>query len=264
MPTKPQTGVMSVGSQRDNRYLDTFYDQHRFTPRFPEGRPFHGYREFAANKPDRDGFIGGMLSQGRHAEPGEDPRAAWATVWTAPWLPEYKASYWDFNYARSKITLRYDAVYNDDKKALDQFYQAAAKLAGANGWGAVSYGVTPSYQVTAVLGDPPRSPKIAQAAQAGDPWLLGFSEEVNEELSLLLGLTVEGLKLVGDESRQIVKPEQILQAATAYDIQKIVAEAVAAALSAERAARAAKTANARAGKKNKTTTTAVKDRPDAA
>lgn len=263
MPTKPQTGVMSVGSQRDNRYLDTFYDQHRWSPKFPDGRPFHGYREFAANKPDRDGFIGGMLSQGRHAEPGEDPRLAWATIWTAPWLPEYKASYWDFNYQRNKITLRYDAVYADDKKGQDAYYQAAAKLAGANGWGAVTYGVTPSYQVTAVLGDPPRSPKIAQAAQAGDPWLLGFSEEVNEELSLLLGLTVEGLKLVGDESRQIVKPEAILQAATPYDIQKIVAEAVAAALSAEREKNKAKTAKARAAK-GKSTTAASQGRPDAA
>src|SRR5688572_10019848 len=104
MPTKPQSGVSSVGSQRDSRYLDTFYDQHRFSPKFAEGRPWHGYREFAANKGDKDGFIGGELTQGRHAELGEDPRAAWATVWTAPWIPEFK--YFEFNYLRSRITIR--------------------------------------------------------------------------------------------------------------------------------------------------------------
>lgn len=261
MPTKPTTGVMSVGSQRDSRYIDTFYDQHKFSPKFADGRPFHGYREFAANKPDRDGFIGGMLSQGRHAEPGEDPKAAWATVWSAPWLPEYKPTYWDFNYQRNRITLRYDRVIADDKAGQDKYFQAAAKLSGANGWGPVTYGVVPSYQVTAVIGDPPRSPKIAQAALAGDPWLLGFSEEVNEELALLLGLTQEGLQLVDDRPRQIIKPDAIL-AATPYDIQKMVAEAVAAALTAERAANKTKMAALRA--KKKPTTAASQGRPSAA
>lgn len=254
MPTKPTTGISTVGSQKDNRYIDTFYDQHRFSPKFPEGRPWHGYREFAANKPDRDGFVGGELTPGRHAEDLEDRKAAWETAWVAPWVPEYK--YFEFNYARNKITIRYDRVLGDDKTAQDNYYKAAAKLSGANGWGPVQYGVTPNYQITAVIGDPPRSPKIAQAAQAGDPWLLGFSEEVNEELAQLIGLTQEGLTLVGASQEPTIKPEAVLAAKTA-DIPKMIAEAVAQALAAEREARKAKMAPVRAKRK---TTTATLDR----
>lgn len=251
-PSKPTVEISTVGSQKDSRYLDTFYDQHRFSPKFPEGRPWHGYREFAANKPDRDGFVGGDLFPGRHAEDMEDRKAAWETAWQAPWTPEYK--YFEFNYARNKITIRYDRVFGDDKTAQDNYYKAAAKLSGANGWGAVQYGITPNYQITAVIGDPPRSPKIAQAAQAGDPWLLGFSEEVNEELAQLIGLTQEGLTLVAQPTQAPFKPEQILDAKTA-DIPKMIAEAVALALKSEREANAAKMSKARAARKPKTPAT---------
>lgn len=249
MPSKPQVGVSTVGSQKDSRYLDTFYDQHRFSPRFPEGRPWHGYREYAANKPDKDGFVGGELNPGRHAEDMEDRAAAWATAWVAPWVPEFK--YFDFNYQRNKITIRYDRVMGDDKMALDNYYRAAAKLSGSNGWGPVKYGVTPTYQVTSLIGDPSRSPKIAQAAQAGDPWLLGFSDEVNEELAQLIGLTQEGLTLVTGISEAPFKPEQI-NATPIADIPKMIADAVAAALKAEREANRAKMSTARAARKPRT------------
>lgn len=250
MPSKPTVGVSTVGSQKDSRYLDTFYDQHK-SPKFPEGRPWHGYREFAANKPDKDGFVGGELTPGRHAEDMEDRKAAWETAWVAPWVPEYK--YFEFNYARSKITIRYDRVFGDDKTAQDNYYRAAAKLSGANGWGPVQYGIMPNYQVTALIGDPPRSPKIAQAAQAGDPWLLGSSDEVNEELAQLIGLTQEGLVLVDETKEPPFKPEQII-AADALDIPKMIAEAVALALKSEREANAKRMAHARSKRKPTTAT----------
>ena len=55
-PSKPQnTGASSGRNQKDRRYTDTFFDQHRFAGRFPMGRPWSGVREIAANR-DGDFF----------------------------------------------------------------------------------------------------------------------------------------------------------------------------------------------------------------
>src|SRR5215471_17028969 len=101
-PTKPVVGVTTVGSQKDRRYLDTFYDQHRST-RFPNGRPWWGYREIAANRdmnPNlRDGFCGGELMPGRHPDEGESRESAWRDLWSAPWVAEYR--FFQLDYKRN-------------------------------------------------------------------------------------------------------------------------------------------------------------------
>src|SRR5215471_18377854 len=109
MPTKPVVGITTVGSQKDRRYLDTFYDQHRST-RFPNGRPWWGTRELAANRDTnphlRDGFCGGELIPGRHVEEGESRESAWRDCWSAPWYPEFR--FFQFDYKRNRIMIRYD------------------------------------------------------------------------------------------------------------------------------------------------------------
>lgn len=244
-PTKPTVAVSSVGSQRDNRYLDTFTDQHRFSPKYPDGRPWHGYREIAATKGHKDGFVNSDLIPGRHVEPGEDPALAWATIWHAPWMPE--AKYFEFNYARSKIAIRYDRMAGDDRAAQDTYYEAAAILAFEKGE-EVEYGSFPKFSIRAKIGDPPRSPKIAQAAQAGDLWLLGFSSEVNEELAVLLGLSPRGLTVARTATTPLVTPEAVVSASQSGDLAAMIAAAVEAALKAEREKNRAKIAKARAAR----------------
>lgn len=209
MPIKPTTQVSSVGSQRDRRYTDTFRDQHR-SPRFPEGRPWWGEREFAANKPDPDGFCS-TLTPGDH----EDPLGS---AWDAPWMPPQQStvqggSYFDLNYRKRTIVIRYDIIVRDDTDAFRKYYDAAAVIAYEKGWQPPEFGTLPRQAIRAVIGQPPRSPKVAQAAQAGDPWLLGHAKEVNEELAALLGLTKRGIAIAfASQEAPVATPEQVLAA----------------------------------------------------
>lgn len=249
MPTKPTTTISTVGSQRDRRYLDTFFDQHK-SPRFPGGRPWWGTREFAANQGDKDGFVGGELTPGRHVEPGEDPKLAWADAWEAPWVPEFK--YFEFNYLRNRINIRYDRVIGDDTIGLNNYYDAATRICYEKQWPVVEYGAVPPHAILALLGPVPRSPKIAQAAQAGDPWLIGSSQEPNEELAKLLGLSRRGFI---DPSINLAKPTpekvQEVLGADAATLKAMIDAAVQAALEADRAARKATGQRLNAAKKAK-------------
>lgn len=225
MASKPSTSVTSIGSQRDNRYVDTFTDQHK-SHRFPNGRPWWGWREFAANKGDRDAFCT-PLTPGDHTDP-------MGSNWTAPWLPEQNGgvrTFYEFNYLRNRITIRYDVIKGHDAQAEAVYYQAAAKLAYDMNSEAPAVGTMPKHGIRAIIGDPPRSPKVATAAMAGDPWLLGQSDEVNVELARLLGINGHGLTL--EPQTGIVQPGAVLSATG--DLEARIAAAVAAALAAERA-----------------------------
>jgi len=241
MPQKPQSQVSSVGSQRDDRYPDTFYDQHR-SARFPNGRPWNGNREMAANKGDKDGFIG-TLSPGDHTEP-------FTSGWTAPWYPEQR--FFKYNHLRNKITIDYPAMRAHDAEYSDKYYSAAAIISYEKGWEPTREGTLPQFTIRKVLGNPPRSPKIAEAAMAGDPWLLGFSNEPNAELATLLGISMDGLR---EAYAPPLTPGQVLSAHP-YDVQELIDNAVAEALKEHNEAMrikkekdAAKMAKARAARK---------------
>lgn len=219
MPTKPTVGQTdgafgsllgaSIGSdQQSQRYGDTIFDQHRST-RFPDGRPFCGSREYAANKGHRDGFVGTDLMHGEWQKPH--------TTWSAPWLPEFR--YLDINYKTMRGQWRYDKVAADDTLGLRTYYDGCAVMAAQMGGAEVKpYGI-PSYQLCAIFGMPPRTPKIAQAAMAGDPWLLGADEHPNEELAALLGMS----RRFG----MYVQDEPIVPLATAADVLKAQASGTA-------------------------------------
>lgn len=241
MPTKPTNPIVSnVASQRSRRYDDTVYDQHK-SKLFPNGRPWWGTREFAANQGQRDGFCS-VLQPGDNHEDAEWPR-----VWQAPWMPDevssvHGGSTFEVDLFRMRLTIRYDRIINEDTRASDIYYDAAAKIAFEKSWAEIQYGSLPPHAVRAIIGNPPRSPRIAQAAQAGDPWLLGLSNEVNEELATLLGLSRKGLPAAYLKPVQpIVKPEEV--AGMSGDALKtLIDAAVQAALEKDRASRAPKAA----------------------
>jgi hypothetical protein len=231
MPTKPTIGITTTGSQRDRRFLDTFHDQHK-SQRFPVGRPWTGYREYAANPElgHQPGFVTAELTQGNH----EDP---FGSNWTAPWIPEFnggRTGFYEFDYLRKRITIRYDHVLGHDVAAWNAYFDAAAKIAAANGWGEIAFGLTPKFQITSVLGTPPRNPKIAQAAMAGDPWLLGFHDEPNSELAKLLGISTRGLVMQTPTVAPKVTPEAVMAASPA-DLATMISEIVAKTLAAQQA-----------------------------
>jgi len=212
MPVKPTVLVSTVGSQRDFRYSDTFYDQHR-SPRFADGRPWWGEREQAANRGEKDGFLANLM-------PGDHRDLA--SVWEAPWYPECR--FFEYHFARGKITIRYDKMIAEDTRATAAYYEAANKVAYEKGWPDVEYGALPKWQVRAVIGEPPRSPKIAQAAQAGDPWLLGFVLEPNVELDKLLKLSR------GEFARGFAASPDVVLQSDANDVTALIEQAVMRAM----------------------------------
>lgn len=248
MPTKPIAPISTVGSQKDKRYFDTFTDQHRHSPRFPEGRPWTGSREFAANQGAVDGFVSAELQpglyvaslqdgNGRPVQSEEDREESLASAWSAPWWPEPR--YFEFNYARRKIQIRYDKMMADDQRGMREYYQAASRIASQNGWTEVEYGAPVRGSIVMIIGDAPRSPKIAQAAMAGDPWLLGFDEEPNPDLAKILGLTITstsdfggGLYAPRSSMAAKVEPAAVLAAPSPDALAQLIAQALAATLPA--------------------------------
>lgn len=250
IPSKPvNKGASSVGSQRDRRFTDTFFDTHRHPIRFPKGRPFTGQREFTSGT-DREsidaGFISSDLQCGEwvcdnpdFGQTKEERAETLASVWHAPWLPVSR--YFKFNYRRKIITLDYARGMADEKAGLDRYFRAAAKMSGANGWGEIKYGVTPTYQITTLLGEPSPYLPIWQAAIAGDPWLLGFVDEPNEQLAKILGLDVHYLEghrspdseyvavQRGQAAQPIVTPEKVL-ATPMEQLAQMIADASAKAV----------------------------------
>lgn len=201
MPTKPQVGITSSTSQAARRYLDTFFDQHKDTAAgFPNGRPWWGYREYAAMRGTDDGFVGADLCKGHH----EDPSLAW----NAPFVPE--RMFFDLDYRHARITINYRKMLAHDRIGYDRYYEAANKIAHEKSWKELEYGALPPFPVRSILGDPPRNPKIAQAFMAGDRWLLGFSREVNVELAQLLGLNAQGWKVVREPIAPVLSPEGVI------------------------------------------------------
>lgn len=203
-PSKLADDGASTGrSQRDRRYTATFWDQHvwdrsathRLTAtryNFPRGRPWWGEREFSANKdvkiggrPIPDAFVG-PVTPGEHVltESGAVDRAAClGSSWEAPWLPFQK--YFRFNYHQQTIAFDYARMRMDELAQLRKYWEAAAKL-GTQLNIPVHPQKLPHPQIILALGEPSRMYKIAEAAMAGDPWLLGFLEDPNMDLYKIL------------------------------------------------------------------------------
>lgn len=247
MPTKPTTEVRSANSQRDNRWLETVYDQHK-SARFPRGRPLWGHLEMPTNPKMAPGFCTELMP-GDHSDP-------FNSSWSAPWLPAQQSDWTGrstmrLDMKRMTLTWLYGTVIADDTAALQRYYDAAAKIAYTKGWPVAAFGEQVPYQITSILGDAPRSPKIAEAALAGDPWILGHTEQVNEELAALLkGVRPHavGQSHVASQAASMAPAVPLVSTAQVLatdDIQKLIADAIAAHEQAKVATRMAK---ARGGK----------------
>ncbi len=218
MPQKPVTQVRSVNSQASRRWVETVYDQHK-SARFPKGRPFWGYVEIPSDPMQAPSFVTELVP-GDHNDPMN-------SSWSAPWVPEQRTttqgggarSYYRLDMRKLTLTWLYPAIIADDSQALEAYYDDAAQKAYEKGWPAPAYGDPIGPQLRAVCGPPPRSPKIAEAALAGDPWILGHTDQVNPELQELL--------------KNIRRPQPVappVAPCTPVDLEARIAEAVAAAL----------------------------------
>jgi len=127
-------------------------------------------------------------------------------------------------------------------------YEAANKIANQNNWRASEYGQPMFGPIMDILGPMPRSPELAEAAMAGDRWLLGDEgAEANPKLARLLGLSdiPEGIRTVTIvQSPPLATADEVL-AMTPDRIAEIVMQVLDAREQQKKNERAAKM---RAGK----------------
>lgn len=274
IPSKPVTkGASGVGSQRDRRFTDTFYDTHKHPTRFPAGRPFTGEREFTSGTSEESisaGFITSDLQCGayfcdnpREGQTLQERADSLASAWQAPWIP--LAKYFRFNYRARRITFAYDKMIADENEGLSRYWKAAAKLAGENDIIDPAHPLKVPFRIRTLIGAPSvytGKIRLAQAAQSGDPWLLGFVDEPNEELAQILGLNVQYLDGHRSPDSEYVAvqraavpeapltPEKVL-ATPMDDIAKMIADATTKAVDAALAARDAADAAQRQANKDR-------------
>ncbi len=158
-------------SQAKQRSLAVFYDQHKDGTKFPNGRPWWCYVERPADGAAMPMPVGELQPHG----------------WEAPWYPEHKY----INMAMGRLSdnhfrIDYQRMITDYTSAMREYYSRAVKEAVALNLPAPGYMGVIGYRLTQIVGEPPKSPKIPEAALAGDRWLLGFHDETNEALSRLL------------------------------------------------------------------------------
>lgn len=232
MPSKGPVEIKSVGSQSDRRALVTYRDQHK-NARFPDGRPWWGYVEMPSNPQDVPGCVC-ELQPGDH----EDP---FGSTWVAPWMPH--AKYLDINHRKGTVRIAYQRMITDYKTAMERHYQKATEVAYEKNWPVPTWLGPIDHNIAFVIGAMPQSPKIPEAALAGDPWLLGFSPEPNEKLAKLIAQSVQSDMWDVPEALAIATPTPAMDQAA---FQAAVDTAVEAALASKAAKRMEKV---RAGRK---------------
>ena len=169
MPTR-HTPPSEGWNQNRQRGLGLFFDQHR-SDRFQDGRPWWCYTERPADGAHMPMPVGELIPHG----------------WNAPWFPD--AAYMAMSVGTlqtNKFRINYERMIADYRWAMEDYYRRAAQEAAAFDLKIPEYGEAVGWKLQAIVGKPPRSPRIPEAALAGDQWLLGFRTEPNEYLQRLI------------------------------------------------------------------------------
>jgi len=231
-------GAQKAGwSQADQRSYAIFYDQHK-SAKFPQGRPWWAVVERAAEGAAMPGPVGELQPQG----------------WAAPWLPnaEYiarsvgKGTPGDQMDTR-KFRIDYVTMIADRKRSLREYYDRAVTEAVGQGWDAPNYGDPISFRLRAIIGAPPLSPKIPEAAMAEDPWILGFSTVENETLARLL---THGMEDVATAMQSEAKVDKVAELEAQLAAQSAQIQAILDRDNAKDKAAKDRMAKARAGRKS--------------
>jgi len=157
-------------NQNRQRGLGLFFDQHR-SKDFPDGRPWWCYTERPADGAHMPHPVGELIPH----------------QWSAPWTPE--AMYMQMSMGTlqtNRFRIMYERMIADYQQARDEYYQRAVAEAVQNSLPIPESAELLTHKLVMIVGRPPRSPRIPEAALAGDRWLLGFTTEPNEYLQRLL------------------------------------------------------------------------------
>jgi hypothetical protein len=214
--TTPEEGW----NQNKQRSPAIFYDQHRDTQYvapdgskpFLNGRPWWCYVERAADGAAMPQPVGSLTPLG----------------WDAPWLPDDKYitrsigkvtadGRWMGGFGglqEQRFRIDYQNMMSDFSQGMKAYYRKAIIEASGQKMKVPQYGEAIEFALRQIIGDPPKSPKIPEAALAGNKWLLGqqqpmFDErtqkwvvEEDEQLSRLLSFGEIELESPMDTSRR--------------------------------------------------------------
>lgn len=217
----------SIKDQASRREVMTFYDQHK-SARFPNGRPWWGHIEMPSEVGAPWGVVG-SLNPGDHNDP-------FGSAWEAPWMPPEK--YIKSNVDTGRVQILYVPMIAEYRERTNAYYAECGEKAFEKGWPAPEPGGIVPWRLRIIAGPIPQSPQIPTAAQAGDPWILGFQSEPNDALQRVLKATAYSDRQVSDGSLDApneVAPTplpgliQLSQADLATLISVSVAEAMNAA-----------------------------------
>lgn len=201
MPSPTRISQPAEGwNQNKQRSYALWYDQHK-CDRFPEGRPWWSVVERPADGAAMAMPVGEVQPVG----------------WSAPWFPPPNSITRSIGRAKPgqtmyehRFVIDYGALAADDANNMREYYRKAAQAAVQLKEPIPQYGHDISWGLAQIIGAPPRSPKIAEAAMAGDEWLLGFSDEINKPLARLLDMGHEKFMtaIEADQTGNVVQEMQ--------------------------------------------------------
>jgi hypothetical protein len=161
--------------------LATFRDQHK-GQRFADGRPFWGYLELPSDP-------GQLARADWRAAPRRSRGAQTATGRKLERAVDAGArSIMEINLRRFSIYINYPRMIADFKTAMEDHYRKATEVAYEKNWPEPSFLGPIDHNIRHIIGRAPLSHKIPEAAMAGDPWILGLSDQPNEKLAKLLDI----------------------------------------------------------------------------
>lgn len=137
----------------------------------------------------------------------------------------------------NRIRINYDRMKGDDEQAFLAHWRLAVEVATEKGWEVPMYGAKMDRRLLQIVGSAPRSPKIAEALQAGNPWLLGQLKptfdpttgtervEEDEQLSRLLTLNRPDLLTPEQAEREYGSATPAMDGDMLSEAMKLLAEA---------------------------------------
>lgn len=176
------TNYYATMQARSKHTVGLFFDQHKSADH-PEGRPWWAWTETMADPTHPRGVIGELQPV------TSDMHSGGVTIkgWNAPWYPEQKYVAMSMGLmASNRFRIDYVRQVTDYKAANQQYYTLAARTAGARNWPAPQMYGPVDFQLRALIGDPPKSPKVPEAAQAEDPWVLFGTGTPNEQIKRII------------------------------------------------------------------------------
>jgi hypothetical protein len=165
--------------QHKKRGQMILFDQHK-SKEHPEGRPWWTSTEIQVDPSVPPQPVGELMPVSADIDDGEGDIIK---GWTAPWYPEQKYMLASASQRiGNRFKIKYAAMQADYREATEAYYKRAAVEAAAHNLPIPNYGAPIPWKLRQIVGEAPKSPKIPEAAMAGDKWLLGETKEANDLL----------------------------------------------------------------------------------